>query len=260
MKHLILGAFLAAASLPAIANAATVVVYNSVEPGPAAVIDGGPATPYAEMVHNNGAPDAKSLSLTTKPGANNVVVSSTEKLSASGQGDGFATISSANGAGFSNITINPTSPFDFFNAMQFTLTPLGPSGKPLEFNFDVKVMTLSGIENIYNVAFQTQVDKFDVVGSIILDATHLIDSITLYGLQGRVAASGKDPAGEYSAYNFASIKQISFSPQAVSTPPVQTAIPEPGTWLTMIFGFGAIATGLRRRRKGFAGHRGLQAA
>lgn len=245
-RSLIAYGLLTTLALPGSAYAATTITYAGT--GPAVIIVGNPATPYSEMVYTNGVPDSKSLALTTKPGANNVIASSTNTLSASGQGSGYATISGINGLGFSDITINPTNPFDYFTAMSFTLGLMSSTGGASQYNFDVKITTLSGIETIQNVAFMTQKDKFDVIGSILLNANELIDKITIYGLEGPLIVNNKVVTGKYANYNFASIKQISFAPRAYIPPPV-AAVPEPGTWALMLVGFGLLGGALRRRKQ-----------
>jgi len=241
MKSLYLSAALALTALSTPALAAQSITYTG--NGAAVVVVEGPAKPYSEMVHNDAAQTGTDLQLTTKPGEIDVTASSDDTLFAAGEnGNGFATISGATDAGFASIIIDPTNPFDYFTAMQFTLTPIGLATS--DYRFDVIVTALSGVQTIANILFQTKEDKFDVLGAISMAAGEYIDFVKITGLETQLKGSTT-----WSPTNFASIRQISFNPIASPTPTPQGVVPEPGTWLLMIIGFGAIGTVLRRRRK-----------
>ena len=212
-------------TLPASANAATLVL-------------AGPASPYEEMVHNNGAPDGTSLVLDTYQAGYLVnIFSSGDTLQASGNGNGFATVSGP----FDNLTIDPLSPVAGFSAIQFTLVPDGPNNIDYLFNIDVNF--LDGSTQTFSTDFASN-NKFDVL--IQADSDEIIKSLTFSSLMGD--ESNRDQT--QTSYDFLKVQQISFDPILESDVPTpQGAVPEPATWAMMLFGFGAIGAAMRRKRR-----------
>jgi hypothetical protein len=236
----------ASVAFPMAANAAEVILSPT-------------GQPYAEMIHTGATSSGTALALVTKPSDIDVAATTTTStgLEAGGfGGNGYAIITGGNGTsgnlGFQDITIDPLSPWSYFTAMQFTLTPLttGAPSNSMDWRFDATVNFLGGgSQTIQDIFFGTTTDKFDALAEIILGDQEYLDSITLFGLEGRTSAKGQTPAGQFADYRFDSIRQISFDAVADSDiPDPQGAVPEPGTWLMMMFGFGAVGAMIRRRK------------
>jgi hypothetical protein len=210
--------------LPASAQAATLVL-------------AGPASPYEEMVHNDGAPDGTSLTLDTYQGGYFVnLFSSGDMLAASGSGNGFATVTGP----FSDLTIDPLSPVAGFSAIQFTLVPDGANN--ISYLFNIAVNLLDGTTQNFSTDFASN-NKFDIL--VQAEADEIIKSITFSSLMGDT--SNKDRT--QIPYDFLKVQQISFDPVFDDeVPHPEGGVPEPGTWAMMLLGFGSVAAAMRRRR------------
>lgn len=86
-------------------------------------------------------------------------------------------------------------------------------------------------------------DRFESTGNgtSSFSSPRLLSTSGRYGTLWMVAASIANSDGRYDAFKF--------STMTVNTRNVMTGVPEPGTWATMLTGFGIVGFALRRRKR-----------
>jgi hypothetical protein len=219
-----IAAFLVAAAIPA--SAVTMVSTTG--------------TPLSETIKTNSGVSGTSVDFFSDPSNLKVVYSSTSTLNPSSQG-GFAFVEGVAGAGFTNLTLTPSG--FTFSDIKFNMQLPAPSGGPsipngykTDFTFDTTVyFTGAGSPVTFNNAGGSGENRFLITGSI----GEAISKIVFSNLVGTSTKNNAETL--VNAYNFDSLRQVSFDAFA-------SGVPEPGTWALFILGFGAIGMMLRSGR------------
>jgi hypothetical protein len=219
-----IAAFLVAAAIPA--SAVTMVSTSG--------------TPLSETIKTNVGGNGNSIDFFSDPSNLKVVYSSTSTLSPSSSG-GFAFVQGVSGAGFTNLTLTPDS--FTFSDLKFNMQlpaasggPTIPNGYKTTFTFDTTVyFTGAGSPVTFSNAGGTGENRFLITGGV----GEAISKIVFSNLVG-VSTKNNNPTLT-NAYNFDSLRQVSFDAFA-------SGVPEPSTWALFILGFGAIGMMLRSGR------------
>ena len=219
-----IAAFLVAAAVPA--SAVTMVSTSG--------------TPLSETIKTNVGGNGNSIDFFSDPSNLKVVYSSTSTLSPSSSG-GFAFVQGVSGAGFTNLTLTPDS--FTFSDLKFNMQlpaasggPTIPNGYKTTFTFDTTVyFTGAGSPVTFSNAGGTGENRFLITGGV----GEAISKIVFSNLVG-VSTKNNNPTLT-NAYNFDSLRQVSFDAFA-------SGVPEPSTWALFILGFGAIGMMLRSGR------------
>ena len=204
----------------------------------------GPQT-YPDKLHNAGSPDGNPVTLEASVSHTLWDYTTTDPINlhtAGNDGNGFATVTAANGLGFSDLTIEGQAGA-MFTAMGFNVFPLVPNNVPngsLIFGDITVYVDGQGAVVFNDVAFGKNGNKFWIDSDSGLNFTKLVLSDLVYDA-APANPNADDPIAI--AANYESMRQVS-----IIASRVQTAVPEPSTWAMMIFGFGLVGTSLRRRR------------
>lgn len=210
----------------------------------AATLTSTTGTPLTYHVHNpGGQPDGTTLTEDTMPGGFGVVYSSSSILHDNGNSGGFATVTGVGGtggAGFADLTIDPSSPLLGFTQIKFNLilpgNPLAP-GAGTTFDWNTRVYFLGG-------GFQ---DFLDTAASppqryLVADPGTVMTKIVFSALDADYDTGHGQNVVHHTEvpFNFDGIEQVSFDGV--------TGVPEPAAWAMMLVGFFGMGAMLRGRK------------
>ena len=229
MQKMMFGAAIAAFMIAAAIPASAVTMVSTT------------GTPLSETIKTNVGGNGNSIDFFSDPSNLKVVYSSTSTLSPSSQG-GFAFVQGVNDLGFTNLTLTPSG--FTFSDLKFNIQlpaaaggPSIPNGYKTDFTFDTTVyFTGAGSPVTFNNAGGNGENRFLITGGI----GEAISKVVFSNLVG-VSSGGKNDPVLTNAYNFDSLRQVSFDA-------IASGVPEPGTWALFILGFGAIGMMLRSGR------------